>query len=244
MTDLGTRLNSLTLTDGPRTLADRVYGLLHSAIMGGTLTPGERLPIEELASALGTSPMPVRDALRRLNAVGLVENVAHRGARVREISIEDLEDVYTARIALESAAIRRTAAHFTETAATTASRWLQVQQEATARDDMPAAMQAHKEFHFALYGGTESDWVSQLIQIAWEGSQRYRTGALRVTQQSLDARNEEHQRLLDACVARDPDLAASELRHHLAHTANQVSRQISGRDLFPDPDRQTADHAE
>lgn len=79
--------------------------------------------------------------------------MAHRGARVREISIADLEDVYAARIALESAAIRRAAARFTDEVAASAQRWMQAQADATSRDDMPSAMKAHMQFHFALYGG-------------------------------------------------------------------------------------------
>lgn len=76
----------------------------------------------------------------------------------------------------------------------------------------------------------------QLIKVAWEGSQRYRTGVLKVTKKSLESRTEEHQRILLACIAGDPDAAERELRYHLATTANQVSRQISGHDLFAVPD--------
>ena len=65
---------------GHRTLAEKAYETLHAAIITGVLRPGARLPIEELAEHLEMSPMPIREAVRRLDAVGLVENVPHRGA--------------------------------------------------------------------------------------------------------------------------------------------------------------------
>jgi DNA-binding GntR family transcriptional regulator len=74
---------------GHRTLAEKAFQTLHRAIITGGLRPGSRLPIEELADVLGMSPMPVREAVRRLDAAGLVENIPHRGARVTELSITD-----------------------------------------------------------------------------------------------------------------------------------------------------------
>ena len=97
---------------GHRTLADRAFVALHDSIVAGHLAPGERLPIEELGEALGMSAMPIREALRRLDAAGLVENIPHRGARVTELSIADLAEVYEARLALEPLAVSRAAERF------------------------------------------------------------------------------------------------------------------------------------
>ena len=79
---------------GARTLAERAYSALHDAIITGGLAPGERLPIDRLADDLDMSPMPIREALHRLDSAGLVESVPHRGARVTELSIGDLHEVY------------------------------------------------------------------------------------------------------------------------------------------------------
>src|ERR1700727_1107831 len=95
-----------------RTLAEKAFDTLHSAIVTGQLRPGARLPIEELAERLEMSPMPIREAVRRLHAAGLVKNIPHRGARVTELSITDLAEVYEARLALEVPAIRHAAEHF------------------------------------------------------------------------------------------------------------------------------------
>src|SRR5256885_4399248 len=107
-------LSQVSLASGHRTLAEKAFGALHEAILAGRLGPGGRLPIEELADVLDMSAMPIREAVRRLDAAGLVENIPHRGARVTELSIDDLEEVYEARLALEPLTVRRAAEHFNE----------------------------------------------------------------------------------------------------------------------------------
>src|SRR6516165_10179832 len=108
------KLRALHAGGGHRTLAERAFATLHEAIVTGALAPGERLPIEDLAEVLDMSPMPIREALRLLDSVGLVENIPHRGARVTELSIEDLREVYEARLALEPLAVRHAAENFTD----------------------------------------------------------------------------------------------------------------------------------
>src|ERR1700759_3053228 len=99
---------------GHRTPAEKAHETLHTAIITGALRPGARLPIEDLAEYLEMSPMPIREAVRRLDAVGLVENVPHRGPRVMELSVTELAEVYEVRLALELPAIRRAAERFSD----------------------------------------------------------------------------------------------------------------------------------
>src|SRR5579863_5046974 len=151
------------VVDAHRTLADRAFAALHDAIVAGHLAPGERLPIEELGVALGMSAMPIREALRRLDAAGLVENIPHRGARVTELSIADLAEVYEARLALEPLAVSRAAERFTEEQAATATALL----EALNRlpdDNSTETWAAHTAFHFALYDAADSRWLARLIR--------------------------------------------------------------------------------
>jgi DNA-binding GntR family transcriptional regulator len=175
--------------------------------------------------------MPIREALRRLDAVGLVEHVPHRGARVTELSIEDLVEVYEARLALEPLAVRHAAERFTDEDVAEATESLARHIEAYRRNDAAQAWIAHTEFHFALYRAAGSRWLLRLITPLWESSERYRL-ALAPVQRSLDERRREHERILEACVQRDPGLAAVELYNHLALTANLLSRKMGGEELF------------
>lgn len=206
-------------TRGYRTLAEKAFDTLHAAIISGRLRPGTRLPIEELAELLEMSPMPIREAVRRLDAAGLVENVPHRGARVTELSIADLTEVYEARLALEVRAIRRAAEHFTDAHVAEARRCLE---QLNAAAEMSAATsEAHTRFHFALYDAAGSAWLERLIWPVWETSERYcieLPNPRRLADGAI-----EHEEILAACEARDPDRAAIALHDHLVTTANELA---------------------
>jgi len=214
---------------GHRTLAEKAFETLHSAIITGLLRPGTRLPIEELAEVLEMSPMPIREAVRRLDAAGLVENIPHRGARVTELSVTDLAEVYEARLALEVLAIRRAAERYDLDYEVTARERLARLDQMTD-DNSATTSAAHAAFHFALYDAADSAWLLRLIRPVWETSERY---CLEVPQcRQLAARGPEHEAILEACVANDPDRAAVALHDHLATTANHVSVAMGGEPQF------------
>jgi DNA-binding GntR family transcriptional regulator len=224
-----TRLGGWTPETGHRTLAEKAFVALHEAIVRGELQPGERLPIEELAEVLDMSPMPIREALRRLDAVGLVENVPHRGARVTELSMEDLRDVYEARLALEPLAVQHAAEHFDQE---DAERGQETLAALNKLGDSPTAdtWAAHTAFHFSLYEPAGSDWLLRLIRPLWESSERYRLAA--PSKRKLLMRRDEHERILRACIDHQPAVARAELHNHLTRTANMVARSMGGGDLF------------
>jgi DNA-binding GntR family transcriptional regulator len=224
-----TRLAGAGAVEGHRTLADRAFAALHDAIVTGRLAPGERLPIEELGVALGMSAMPIREALRRLDAAGLVENIPHRGGRVTELSIPDLAEVYEARLALEPLAVRRAALRFGEAEAALATERLATLDE-LPDDSSPETWAAHTAFHFALYDAADSRWLLRLIEPLWETSQRYRLAAN--VAPKLRARSVEHEVILQACIQHDAELAARSLHNHLTRTANVVSQAMGGTTLF------------
>ena len=225
------KLSALRPAGGHRTLAERAFATLHEAIVTGVLAPGERLPIEELAEVLEMSPMPIREALRLLDSVGLVENIPHRGARVTELSIDDLREVYEARLALEPLAVRHAAENFTQENGQRATQALTAHLKASKQRDPGPVWASHTAFHFALYDAANSRWMSRLIHPLWETSERYRFAMLPV-RMNLDERRIEHERILQACVNHDPDTAARELHNHLARTANLVAYQMGADELF------------
>jgi DNA-binding GntR family transcriptional regulator len=214
-----------------RTLAEKAFASIHEAIVTGVLEPGERLPIEDLAQTFDMSPMPIREALRRLDSVGLVENVPHRGARVTELSVEDLRDVYEARLALETLAIERAAEDFQADDEQAARNALAAYRAAIKRGEAKEIWLTHTDFHFALYEAARSRWLPRLIRPLWESSERYRFASQPI-QRSLVDRMGEHDAILEACVAHRSAEAARELHNHLARTANAVAESMGHETLF------------
>lgn len=211
-----------------RTLAEKAFTSLHEAILAGVLKPGTRLPIDDLAKTLGMSAMPVREAVRRLGAMGLVENVPHKGARITELSVEDLREVYEARLVLEPLAVYRAVMVFTEENAANARIALDAMSEHAVGS--VEHWSAHSALHLGLYRARGSSWLMRLIQPLWESSERYRLAA--PSQRGVRARRDEHEKVLQACLDHDPGYAAFELYNHLASTANATSNAMGGEELF------------
>jgi DNA-binding GntR family transcriptional regulator len=218
----------------PRTLSGRAYSHLHDAIVRGQLAPGERLRIEDLALSLKLSPTPIREALYRLELVGLANHEPHRGARVTELSSADLQELYEARLALETLAIRKAAEMFTREIGDQAREHLRRYVAAQRQDSYDES--AHKDFHFTLYSASGSKWLVRLITPLWESCERYRHKWVPLKEE-LRNRGDEHNAILDACASRDPNGAALLLHNHLAMTANFIASQMTGQAIFPLMDR-------
>lgn len=211
-----------------RTLAEKAFTSLHQAILAGVLKPGVRLPIDDLAESLGMSAMPVREAVRRLGAMGLVENVPHKGARVTELSVADLREVYEARLVLEPLAVYRAVMVLTEENAADARIALDAMR--THSVGSVEHWSAHSAFHLGLYAAQGSSWLMRLIQPLWESSERYRLAA--PSRRGVGARRDEHEKVMKACLDHDPGHAAGELYNHLASAANVTSKAMGGEELF------------
>ena len=96
----------MSRVEEPSLLTDRVFTAIHEAIMSGELAAGARLRVRDLALQVGTSVMPVREAIRRLEEAGLAERVPHKGAVVKGLTLVELEHVYDVRLLLEADAAR------------------------------------------------------------------------------------------------------------------------------------------
>src|SRR5437667_7417881 len=95
-----------------RTMAEAALDELREAIILGELVPGTPLRLEDLARTLGMSISPIREAVRQLEAHGLAEHVPHHGAKVTGLAVEELRELFSIRLALESMAVKRAAELF------------------------------------------------------------------------------------------------------------------------------------
>ncbi|GAA1649641.1 GntR family transcriptional regulator [Georgenia ruanii] len=209
-----------------RTLADRVAVELHRAILGGDFEAGSWLRIQELAEQYETSAMPVREALRRLGALGLVEVVPHRGARVAELSVVDLEDTYATRLALEPVIVAAAARQFTPEQGGEAGVALERHERLLHGGEVDAARAAHTEFHFLLYRASGSRWMLRAIEPVWQNSERYRF-ASPGDAEALARSHTEHTEILQACLDHDAGAAARAMRRHLTGAKERMRRAMT-----------------
>jgi DNA-binding GntR family transcriptional regulator len=221
----------------PRSLVDFAFATLRDEIVRGELPPGSPLRLRDHAGRLGISPIPMREALQRLEKAGLIVWTPHRGARVAEASIADMEDTYRVRLALESLAIREAAQLFDDADENAARREFETYAEASKAGDADRARAAHAAFHLALYRPAASPWVDRLVPQLWDSAERYRRMALQGLG-TLDERIQEHRRLLDTCRANDANAAVHALELHFERTQRVIRDRLgpsteAGRRLIP-----------
>jgi len=147
--------------------ADQTYEVIRQQIFDGTLEPGRRLVEADLALDIKVSRTPVREALQRLGADGLVELLPHRGARVREWTVDDLREIYELRAALEPLAADRAASRITPADCDRLAA-LCDEMEACLDDSGPASRDRYSglntAFHELIWKASGSDRLTGMIQ--------------------------------------------------------------------------------
>jgi DNA-binding GntR family transcriptional regulator len=192
--------------------AERVYRHLRDGIRAGTYRAGHRLREAEIAAALKTSRTPVREAIRRLEADRLVEDVAGAGLTVRQLDRQRVLELYMFRAAIEGTAAEWAAMHATELDIAELSEALG-QMRMVAHDPRRAA-QLYRRFHEGIYRAARNSFLDHVI-----ASTSDFMALLPGTTYDLPGRAaqvlREHERVLDAIVARDPERAARAMRDHI-----------------------------
>jgi DNA-binding GntR family transcriptional regulator len=213
--------------DSPRTVAGLVAERLRAQIVAGELPAGTKLRQVEIARRFDVSTTPVREALAALQREGLVRLHPQRGAVVFLPSVQDLREHYEIRAALESLAAGRTAEHFRE-------EWVEPLETLLRemRGGPPAAryIELNQRFHTQLYEHSDRPRLVEMIAALRDASSAYLhiyRAAADFPVKRLDA---EHHRILQACVARDPDEAAAATREHLENTVEHVATRLASRE--------------
>ena len=215
-------MDKLAHADAASTQADLAYEALLAEILECRLAPGAKIIISEIAGRLGFSPGAVREALSRLAAEKWTVATAQKGYSVTPVSADELKDLTRTRITIEQLCLRAAITHGDvewETHLVAAYHRLHriPMMEASPRVN-PAWASAHTTFHAALVAGCDSPWMLTLRSMLYAQSERYRHLSAALVRENRDV-DAEHKRILDACLAREPERACSAIDDHLQQTA-------------------------
>jgi DNA-binding GntR family transcriptional regulator len=200
-------------------------------LVTGGLAPGAELSQVRLAEQLGVSTTPLREALRQLEAEGLVESRRNRRPRVPPFDPVDLEGVYSGRVLLESLGVGLTVPRMNDHDIARLRALLGEMRAAGATADFSRWEPAHLEFHAGLIEHCGAS-LRQLILTVAARSDRYRRMSVLGSHPAGWVLSEsEHEAILEACEARDAQEAAGLLARHLTRSALTV-----GAHLAPDAD--------
>ncbi|MFC3337642.1 GntR family transcriptional regulator [Paracandidimonas soli] len=194
--------------------ADNVTEQLRNLILNGALGVGVQLKQEFLAKQFGVSRIPVREALRRLQAEGLVTHAPHQGSMVASRSIEELLETLDIRIGLETRALVLAIPNMDNKVFKQAE---EIMREYDASESPRDWAELNLAFHMCLYRPCDRPRLLKQIELLVRGIDVH----LRAHQSYAAGRKSpqnEHRAILDACIARDKTLARELLEVHIEHT--------------------------
>ncbi len=219
-----TRVRSLA--ESSTSIVDLVTAEIRRAVLTGALAPGAAFSIRDLATQLGVSHIPVREALRRLESQGLIVLRRARSASVAPLTSADLQAIYRLRYLIElplagSSAGRRTPEE---------RERLDALLEGSRDPDPEVAWQAHYDFHAALVHPAANEWDDRMMQTLWMAAERYTHlvfDPTQITEAERQRRYETHLVLRDAALRDDAEAMADALRAHLSANEGRILDHIS-----------------
>jgi DNA-binding GntR family transcriptional regulator len=200
----------------------RVADHLRRAILSGEIAPGEWIRQEEVAERLGSSRLPVREALRILEAEGLTEHEPRRGARVPSLSMHEVDVIYRMREQLEQLAIGESIPHLT---AADVRQLEEVQSRIEGNSDVATFLELDREFHLLSYTGCRIEQLTSSVVRLWNSTAHHRRTFVQLSGPGRQwVINAEHRLLLDAIARRDVTDAERFLSGHIRRTRIELGR--------------------
>jgi DNA-binding GntR family transcriptional regulator len=206
-----------------RVLREEIREQLIDDILNGRLSPGTRIVETRLAQELGVSQAPVREALRDLELFGFVVSSPFRGTQVRQISAEDLVEIYPVRAAVEAVAARAAATRIDDATLAKLEELIGAMRQAAAQNDHHAHVDADFRFHQAIIKVCGNRMLQHVWQTMRLATTTFVTHSMtQLTHRSLHEIGERHVPVLEALRARDPDRAEAEMRRHIEEPGDWI----------------------
>jgi DNA-binding GntR family transcriptional regulator len=207
-----------------RTLSDRVFEIVREQILKGQLPKGEPIRQDALATELGISKIPLREALARLEQEGLLINHPNRGYYVQAMSSEQVDEIYALRLSIEPQAAAYAASVATDDDRAVATQAFTALNTA-AHSNLPDVAVRNREFHIALVEPGRKVLTTQLVERLAVLAERYVIAHLEPA--GRDARAHiEHQALFNAWLERDKRKVEKLLREHIQGTLKDLRAQF------------------
>ncbi|HJV06667.1 MAG TPA: GntR family transcriptional regulator [Chromobacteriaceae bacterium] len=208
-----------------QTLTSAVTESLRSRILSGEFVDGQQLRQEALSNEYGVSRVPVREALRQLEAEGLIQIIDHKGALVSKLSLEDVLELLDIRAMLESSVLKASIPCQTAADHELATQTLKQFEVALNTNDVRHWGELNSRFHLALYRAAKRPNTLALIEQLHNKTDRYTRMQILFTH-TMERAHEEHTRLLELCKAGAADEAAEFIRFHILSAGHALESYL------------------
>jgi DNA-binding GntR family transcriptional regulator len=211
-----------------RTVKEALVESLRDEIVRGDSLPGQYLRLEEIATRFDVSTMPVREALRDLEAEGLVTIFPHRGAIVTQLSTDELQDIYDIRITLEEMATRLAVPLLTEATLTDLASLVEKMEQNPG--DVAAFVKLNHQFYHTLYSASGRKHLCELNRMLRYRTQHYlHVFIVEVELGHVPQTHGEHRAILEACKNGDAERAAAIVHDHVAQVGRALVEYVRQR---------------
>lgn len=205
-------------------IEDQIYRSLRTQLLEGEYEDGERLVQRVVAERMGTSRIPVRDALKRLEADGLLVKDEHGGYYCRSFGLEDVDEIYRLRMLLEPYAVRYAVPRLDPEMLQYLRELLEAMDEAIEDRDQERYLDLNREFHMTVYEASQQPRLVQIIKGLWSGRPLFVAGDLGKTKAA-----QEHGQILEAIERADVDLASDLLYRHIEGSLGVLKQRLPER---------------
>ena len=200
----------------------RIATRVRDAILRGEYAPGARIRQEDIAEEFGASRIPVREALRILEADGLVTLIANTGAWVAHLSLAECEEVYQIRERIEPLLLRYSLPNLSTE---TLDRLQELTDQMQSGSDVETFLHLDREFHLLSYTGATTSILGDTVHRLWNSTQHYRRAfTLLLAAEGNRAVHYEHQLLVGALRRGDSEDAERVLAGHIRRTRLELGR--------------------
>jgi len=219
------------LTLQPRLLKGTIFELMHARIIAGQYAAGEWLRQEEIASQLGVSMTPVREALDLLVSAGLAERIPYRGVRVLQLTPEEIADSYYLRLLLECSAARAAAEAITQDQVDALFSLVEQMHGLVTLNDISSQRQLNRQFHMAIATAAGMPLLTRTYETTLNTFPdwmlyEYMFRHPELLASSLEQEYSEHLRLVQALAAHNPEQAELQAAHHIINRAGELETYL------------------
>lgn len=203
-------------------LSQQVATKLRTDILSGAIEPRAPIVVRDLAERLGVSHIPIREALRELEAESLVVSRPGHSVIVSGVDLDELHDLYRLRRLIEVDAIRRAFPHYTAEYLNEARRIYDQLLELPPNQAESRWWGVHRQYHWSFLEPGMTVWSTKLLKLVWQTAERYQRLYILVFGSVEDA-NEEHQRMLTVAANGDLESFIDAWLHHLDRTEESIA---------------------
>lgn len=197
-----------------KSLTSLIFDKIREDILSDFYMPGDKIVEAKLAEELGVSRTPVREALKQLELDGLVDNIPNRGVVVKGISKQDIQDIYTIRVAIEGIAARWAVQRMDDQVIEDLKEIYDLMEFYTFKNDLDRIFELNTRFHETVYVATHSRYLEQVLRDFQLFIKSTRNRSLQTIGRAKDAL-EEHKAILDGFMERDPEKAYHATINHI-----------------------------